>query len=244
MSSPRSIPYRLFCMTRHTPLCEAVLSFSSSQRHGRVSIALTYPDPSAGGAEKRHAQSQSWFENSRGELLMCVGRFSLPDALKRRGLGTWIWSMIYRHLPVEVRSRLILTGSLSATDALVPRTDPEGRPLLGPDGPLLMNQVALRNRFWGRMLSPTETEKPPLWCDEAGNGAFRGRFTDPFSSQPFCRILAEPAQKRAHDLHAPSLCCPLRKPPVPGNQTPDPEDPRSGYVCPSGDTPCHLLESA
>ena len=176
----RRIPYRLFCATRNTFLCDVVLSFSApSCSHGRVTITTTYPDPLSPDAVKRHAQSQSWFKNSQGELLMCVGRFSLPDALKRRGIGSWIWSMIHQHLPDTVQNRLILTGSLSSTDALVPRTDSDGRPVMGSEGPELMNQVDLRNRFWNRMLDPVSSDKPALWCDEQGNGAFRGLFRNP-----------------------------------------------------------------
>lgn len=202
MTSHRSIPYRLFCATRNALLCDVVFSFSApSSTHGRVTITLTYPAISANGTVKRHAQSQSWFENSQGDLLMCVGRFSLPDALKRRGIGTWIWSMIHRHLPAEVRNRLILTGSLSSTDSLVPKIDPDGRPVMGPKGPIVMNQVALRNRFWSRMLFPVAEDKPPLWCDEKGNGAFRGQFKDPLPCPDTHHILAEqlkwPVQKSA-----------------------------------------------
>lgn len=190
MTTTRRILYRLFCARRGTLLCDVVFSFSApSPGHGRVTIALTYPDPT--GAVRRHDQSQSWFENSHGELLMCVGRFSLPDALKRRGIGSWIWSGIHRHLPFELQNRLILTGSLSSTDALVPHTDADGRPVPGPSGPRLMNQVALRNRFWRRMLLPTDREKPVLWCDAKGSGAFRGRFRDPCAQQAEGRILAE-----------------------------------------------------
>jgi len=193
VKASRPIPYRLFCASRNTLLCEVAFSFSiPSADHGRVTITLTYPDPSANGAVRRHAQSQSWFTNSRDELLMCVGRFSLPDALKRRGIGSWIWSGIHRHLPVEVQERLILTGSLSSTDALVPRTDAEGCPLMGTQGPLLMNQVALRNRFWSRMLMPTDGKGPTLWCDTQGNGAFRGQFRDPHHNRDCRRILAAP----------------------------------------------------
>jgi len=169
-----------------------VFSFSeTSADHGRVTITLTYPDPSANDAVKRHAQSQSWFKNSHGELLMCVRRFSLPDTLKRRGIGSWIWSGIHRHLPAEVQEQLILTGSLSSTDAIVPQIDAEGRPLMGAQGPLLMNQVALRNRFWSRMLQPTGGKKPVLWCNTEGNGAFRGQFRDPHHDRACHRILAE-----------------------------------------------------
>lgn len=132
---------------------------------------------------------------------MCVGRFSLPDALKRRGIGSWIWSMIHRHLPREIRDRLVLTGSLSSTDALVTRTNLHGRPMMGPEGPVMMNQVALRNRFWGRMLSPVTEDKPALWCDKKGNGAFRGQFQDPLPCPNTHQILAEclewPVQKSA-----------------------------------------------
>ncbi len=122
---------------------------------------------------------------------MCVGRFSLPDALKRRGIGSWIWSAIHRHLPPEVQDRLILTGSLSSTDALVSRTDADGRPVMGSEAPLLMNQVGIRNRFWGRMLLPSDLKQPVLWCDEKGNGAFRGRFKDPLHARNEDRIRAE-----------------------------------------------------
>ncbi|VVS94113.1 hypothetical protein [Desulfoluna spongiiphila] len=192
MKACRRIPYRLFCASRNTLLCEVAFSFSEpSAHHGRVTITLTYPEPSAGGAVRRHAQSQSWFTNSRQELLMCVGRFSLPDSLKRRGIGSWIWSRLHGHLPAEVQDRLILTGSLSSTDAVVPRTDTEGRPMMGSQGPLMMNQVALRNRFWSRMLRPVEDNRPVLWCDAEGNGAFRGQFRDPHHKRACRRILAE-----------------------------------------------------
>jgi len=187
------IPYRLFCASQRTLLCEVAFSFSMpSEGHGRVTITLTYPDPSSGGATRRHAQSQSWFTNSRDELLMCVGRFSLPDALKRRGIGSWIWSRLHGHLPADVRERLILTGSLSSTDALVPKTDGNGRPLMGSEGPLFMNQVALRNRFWSRMIAPLSPGKPALWCDHEGNGAFRGRFKDPHGGRACPRIVSSP----------------------------------------------------
>lgn len=166
-----------------------------------MTITTIYPDPLSPGTVRRHAQSQSWFKNSQGELLMCVGRFSLPDALKRQGIGSWIWSMIHRHLPETVRNRLILTGSLSSTDALVPRTDSDGKPVMGSEGPELMNQVALRNRFWNRMLNPVTMDKPALWCDEQGNGAFRGRFRTPAPTPSPRHILLEcleyPVQKSA-----------------------------------------------
>ncbi|BCS97057.1 hypothetical protein DSLASN_26890 [Desulfoluna limicola] len=192
MKSYRRIPYRLFCATRKTPLCDVVLSFSApSCSHGRVTITTTYPDPLSPGTVRRHAQSQSWFKNNQGELLMCVGRFSLPDALKRRGIGSWIWSMIHRHLPEPVRNRLILKGSLSSTDAFVPKTDSEGRPVLGSEGPELMNQVALRNRFWNRMLAPVTMGKPALWCDDKGNGAFCGLFRNPAPTPSPRHILVE-----------------------------------------------------
>ncbi len=189
----RRFSYRLFSADGVTPFGDVTLSFSApAPTHGRITITVTYPDPSGVGPLRCHAQSQSWFQNNLGDMLMCVGRFSLPDALKRRGIGTWIWSTIYRHLPEEIRRRIILTGSLSATDAWVSRTDATGHPILDINGPRLINQVALRNRFWDRMLVPLAPQKPALWCDEAGNGAFRGLFKDPICPLAPRRIRTDP----------------------------------------------------
>lgn len=86
---------------------------------------------------------------------------------------------------------MILTGSLSATDAQVSETDAKGHLIMDIDGPRLINQVALRNRFWNRMLSPVDPKKPALWCDERGDGAFRGFFKNPISPLSSLRIRTE-----------------------------------------------------
>ena len=194
--------YRLFSADRATFVCDAVLSFSAlSASHGRVTFTLTYPTLSGNGPVKCHAQSQSWFQNSAGERLMCVGRFSLPDVLKRQGIGTWLWSSLHRHLPDDISDTLILTGSLSSTDAWVPQINDRGCPVVEENGPKWFNQVDLRNRFWSRMLSPIHPQSPTLWCDKKGNGAFRGVFTDPLPPEAPRHLFEEqqdtPFQKSA-----------------------------------------------
>ena len=177
--SKRVETHQFFCDRTKRALCDVTVTVSSScLSHGRVTISTRYRDPNS-KTLRTHTQSQSWFKNRCGESLMCVCRFSLPDALKRRGIGTRIWAIIYDALPDDLKGSLLLTGSLSATDALVPRTDSEGRLIIVEKEPEMLNQIGIRNRFWGRMLAQEIPGKPPLWCDEKGAGAFRGFFKRP-----------------------------------------------------------------
>ena len=167
------------CRQGERVLCKVSLRILvSSPSHGRVSAEIFFGEPFRKGTQSRWAQSQSWFEKG-DDLIMCVQRFSVPDALKRRGVGSRIWSEFYRRLPTSIRERMILKGKLSSTDARVVKTDESGFTVSNHEGPILINQIAIRNRFWTRMLAEESPGQRVLWCDEEGNGAFRGRFRDP-----------------------------------------------------------------
>jgi hypothetical protein len=109
-------------------------------------------------------------------LTLKVTGFILPPELTQCGIGTFIWSSIYKGLAPSIAGRLRLRGELSAKDATVSHVDASGHLVKG------IPNIERRNNFWKRMLDANDHT---FKFDKEGNGKFEGRFVDPATNPSY-----------------------------------------------------------
>jgi len=146
---------------------------------GRVMVEVHYWDPNEHPHERVFRYKEE-FGIVHDKLVLRIIDFILPPALGQCGIGTFIWSAIYRNLDSATASRLRLQGGLSSKDATVTQVDGVGRIARtyqdGISSRRTMPNTERRNRFWRRMLSQNERV---FVCREDGGGHFDGWFVDP-----------------------------------------------------------------
>ena len=153
---------------------------------GKVGFKLEFTNPNAPhGASTAATQSQTFAFSSTGiedSFSVSVSDFRLHPSLLGAGVGTLVWSSLYRALPPNVSERAILRGTLRSEDSTALVVDEAGRILYEEESrsltrsPLRRSNIGIRNAFWKRMLSDTEH---CFECDAEGTGYFRGRWVDP-----------------------------------------------------------------
>ena len=154
---------------------------------GQVCVSVVYTDPEAPlRARASHCYREKIFHTQGVGLVLHIIDFKLPSALMQCGIGTLIWSRIYRVLDDAGLLPMQLTGSLSGKDATVCHVnadglqvwqDIEGRSELGT-----IPNTERRNAFWNRMLDTTNRR---FDCDAAGRGGFSGCFIDPAAHRSY-----------------------------------------------------------
>lgn len=151
---------------------------------GHVHVALDFIDPNS--QMPGRTTRPKFFQASIGSFpgnppRLRVEDFRLPTCCRQIGLGTFIWSCIFRALPQDMTRNMLLQGTLTSDDKEIKRTDASGmevrewRGACPGDAPAVPN-IERRNAFWRRMLSEADSA---LICDANGNGRFEGRFVDP-----------------------------------------------------------------
>lgn len=131
---------------------------------GKVKLKFSYLTTGCypyGPARESYTYWDTWSQRHLSDLYqMKITDFILPTPLRGRGVGTAAWSLIYRTLPLQLRGRLQLFGTLTRKDA----ADQENR--------------LRRDTFWNHVL---EIEGPETRYDpgDDGEGGFRGMFVDP-----------------------------------------------------------------
>lgn len=147
---------------------------------GEISVQIDYEDINKRFPDKKEANfsyKDRYSISLESEIAnLRVIDFKLPDCLRSRRIGTFAWSAMFNVLPIELRSKFRLSGSLSAVDATIWVTDSFGRLVYEHGKFAERDNVARRNAFWMRMLSGAEND---INCDQNGNGGFRGLFVDP-----------------------------------------------------------------
>lgn len=148
--------------------------------NGSVGAILKYIDISQTIHEWRKVEYEEnlHFESASSSYKMKIYDFVLPICLRRKGLGTLIWSSIYNFLPEEIRSNLIISGLLSREDSSIKTATVNGDSIAIER----IDNSKRRNQFWRRMI-----KTPPIKFPEenGGNGAFIGYMIDPCKDSSF-----------------------------------------------------------
>ncbi len=181
------ILYECWSVKEGKHLCSLGLKFTETQSYrshfGRIETILFFRNPE-NSTDKIHrlTNTQSWYKAPEGDYHMGITRFSLPPSLQGIGLGSTIWSQIFKGLPDNIKGVLKISGSLNSGDAFTPQTNADGKLIYetmnGVRKVKLLNQIERRNRFWSGMITHIEKNTPTLTCDSSGNGAFKGIFKD------------------------------------------------------------------
>lgn len=145
------------------------------ERDGAITAIFTYRNPTPTEPRSKYTFSASWSLKKGGLAELFVRDFVLPTRLRRRGIGTLCWSLIYQTLATAMVVDVQLHGKLSSVDKTMhdPRDNPDFSHI---DDLERIDNIKRRNEFWLRMLDPSDRN---LECDAQGNGRFRGRFVDP-----------------------------------------------------------------
>lgn len=155
---------------------------------GQASAQFQYPtkSPWQGIVPGKYTGLYNWSSEFTSEyFILRITDFILPLQLRRRGIGTLCWSLIYSTLPTPPKGMLLLHGGLSSVDASIPGENHstwQFHPMAHRRTDAYVDNITRRNNFWLRMLDPINSE---LVCDARGNGHFRGLFVDPASHPSF-----------------------------------------------------------
>lgn len=130
---------------------------------GKVKLSFDFPTDlhPYGPARDTYVYYDNWSKRHRSEWYqMKVTDFILPPTLRGRGVGTAAWSLVYRSLPLQLRGRLQLFGTLTTEDA----ADPSNR--------------QRRDTFWNHVVE-IDGPEARYTTDQNGAGGFRGILVDP-----------------------------------------------------------------